>query len=110
MQFRVVDVVEGFDYSAITSILQTGDSSDFVVGTDGNGLFKLHLSDKGNTLARFKNHPELESLSIQSMIRDSENNLWISTFGSGAMQISFSDNYETIKSTRRYNNQFRTDY
>ena len=60
----VSGVIEGFDYSAITSIHQMGDSSNFVVGTDGNGLFKLHLSDIGNTLSRFKNSPELESLSI----------------------------------------------
>ncbi len=101
----VSGVIEGFDYSAITSILQVGDSSDFIVGTDGSGLFKLHLSGTGNTLSRFKNNPELESLSILSMIRDSENNLWISTNGSGAMQFSFSDNYDAITSTRRYNNQ-----
>ena len=101
----VSGVIEGFDYSAITSILQVGDSSDFVVGTDGSGLYKLHLSDMGNTLTRFKNNPELESLSILSMIRDSENNLWIATNGSGAMQLGFSDNYNSITSTRRYNNQ-----
>jgi ligand-binding sensor domain-containing protein/serine phosphatase RsbU (regulator of sigma subunit) len=96
-------VVEGFDYSGITSILQTGDKSDFIIGTDGNGLFKLHLSDRENTLARYKNHPELESLSILSIFRDSENSLWISTKGSGAIQLSFSDNYETIRSSRIFN-------
>ena len=39
------------------------------------------------------------------MIRDSENNIWVSTNGSGVMQLGFSDNYEAITSTRRYNNQ-----
>jgi ligand-binding sensor domain-containing protein len=96
-------VVDGFDYSAVAAILQTGDSSDFVIGTDGNGLFKLHLSDRGNTLMRFKNHPELESLSVQSLMMDSEKNLFISTFGSGAVQLNFSDNYETINTARTFN-------
>ena len=99
----VAGAVEGFDYSPVTVILQTGDSSEFVIGTDGSGLFKLHLSDTGNTLSEFINHPELESIRIQSIIRDSEKNLWISTFGSGVIQLSFSDNFETINSTRLYN-------
>ena len=99
----VTGFVDGFDYSSITSILQTADSSSFVIGTDGNGLFRLHLSGRGNTLSRFKNHPELESLTVVSIMRDSENNLWISTKGAGAIQLGFSDNYETIKSTRTYN-------
>jgi ligand-binding sensor domain-containing protein len=99
----VAGAVEGFEYSGITAILQAADSSDFVIGTDGNGLFKLHLSDGGNTLERFKNHPELQALSIQSIIRDSENNMWISTFGSGATQLRFSENYKTINSAHIYN-------
>jgi len=99
----VSDVVEGIDFSGVAAITQTGDSSDFVIGTDGNGLFKMHLSDRGNTISRFKNHTEFESISVQSIIMDSEKNLLISTFGSGAIQIDFSDNYETINSTRIYN-------
>jgi ligand-binding sensor domain-containing protein/serine phosphatase RsbU (regulator of sigma subunit) len=94
---------EGFDYSPVTSIVQTGDSSNFVIGTDGNGLFRFHLGAQGNTLTRFKNHPELDSLSVHSLFTDTDNNLWISTFGSGALQLIFSGTFETINSERRYN-------
>ncbi len=90
-------VVDGFDYSAVSAITQTGDSLDFVVGTDGNGLFKLHLSGKENMLTRFASHPEFESLSVQSIIRDSLNNLWISTKDEGAMQITFADNFNKVR-------------
>ena len=55
------------------------------------------------TLTRFKNHPELETMAVQSIIRDLENNLWISTKDSGTMQISFSDDFDRIKSIRIYN-------
>ncbi len=96
-------VVDGFDYSAVSAITQTGDSLDFVVGTDGNGLFKLHLSGKENTLTRFASHPEFESLSVQSIIRDTLNNLWISTKYKGAMQITFADNFNKVRTIRFYN-------
>ncbi|MCX6325801.1 MAG: SpoIIE family protein phosphatase [Bacteroidia bacterium] len=99
----VKGVIEGFNYSGITAIHQTDDSSRFVLGTDGNGLFQLIISGKGNVLTRFRDHPEWESLSIQSISEDSENYLWISTFGSGVIQLQLSDNYETVKSVRNYN-------
>ncbi len=85
----VSSTVEGFDYSGITAILQTGDSSDFVIGTDGNGLFKLHLSERGNTLGRLKNLSGFESLSVQSIIIDSEKNLLVSTFGLACCRLFF---------------------
>ncbi len=85
----VDDVVEGFDYSNVTAIHQTRDSMRFIVGTDDNGLFQMDLSGKNHLLSRFKNHPEWETLSVQSIFEDSENDYWISTFGSGVIQIHF---------------------
>jgi ligand-binding sensor domain-containing protein/serine phosphatase RsbU (regulator of sigma subunit) len=99
----VTATIDGFDYTNVTAILQTADSSDFVVGTDGNGLFKLHLSDKGNNLSRFANHSELESITVQSIMKDSENYLWISTKVNGTIQLGFSDIFKTINSARLYN-------
>jgi len=99
----VTNVISGFDYSSITSIQHTNDSSRFILGTDGNGLFQLRISDKGSVLTRFRNHPEWESLRIQSISEDSENCLWISTIESGVIQLQLSDNYETAKSVRLYN-------
>ncbi|MCX6254577.1 MAG: hypothetical protein NTV31_08895, partial [Bacteroidia bacterium] len=99
----VKEVIEGFNDSGITSIHHTGDSSRFALGTDGNGLFQLIVSDKGNILTRFRNHPEWESLNVQSISEDSGKNLWVSTFGSGAIQFHLSDDYETVQSVRHYN-------
>jgi ligand-binding sensor domain-containing protein/serine phosphatase RsbU (regulator of sigma subunit) len=96
-------IIEGFNYSGITAIHHTDDSSRFALGTDGNGLFQLILSDKGNILTRFPDHPEWESLNVKSISEDSEKNLWVSTTGSGAIQFHLSDNYETVKSVRTYN-------
>ncbi len=99
----VDNVVEGFDYSAVTAIHQTLDSTRFILGTDDNGLFQFILSEKGGTLTRFQDHPEWESLNVQSIYEDSENNFWISTFGSGVIQIQFSDNLKNITLVHNYN-------
>jgi ligand-binding sensor domain-containing protein/serine phosphatase RsbU (regulator of sigma subunit) len=99
----IADVIEGFDYSGITSIHKTDDSSRFILGTDGNGLFQLRITEKENILTRFLNHPELQTLRIHSISEDSLDYLWVSTFGSGVIQLGLSDNYETVESVRNFN-------
>jgi ligand-binding sensor domain-containing protein/serine phosphatase RsbU (regulator of sigma subunit) len=99
----VNETIEGFDYSGITSIYRNADGSDFIVGTDGNGLFRLKLSSGGNTLDRLAFEPAWESMSIQSITADSEHYLWVTTKESGAIQIRFRENSEEIQSVRRFN-------
>jgi ligand-binding sensor domain-containing protein/serine phosphatase RsbU (regulator of sigma subunit) len=96
-------VIKGFGNSNITSIHHTEDTTRFVLGTDGNGLFQLKISDEGNFVSRFRGHPELDTLSVQSISEDSENYLWVSTFGEGVFQLRFSYDFETLMPVRTYN-------
>jgi ligand-binding sensor domain-containing protein/serine phosphatase RsbU (regulator of sigma subunit) len=100
----VVKVIEGFGNSNISSIHRNRDSTRFILGTDDNGLFQLRISEKGDSLSRFPEHPEWDSLRIQSITEDPENYLWVSTFGSGVIQFKFSENYESVKSVRTFDN------
>jgi ligand-binding sensor domain-containing protein/serine phosphatase RsbU (regulator of sigma subunit) len=98
----VTDTIEGFGYSSITSIHQTDDSSAFIVGTDGNGLFQLRITATGNILKRLTDNPSMELLSVQAITEDAENALWVSTFGSGVYQIQLTEDYESVKSLRHF--------
>ncbi len=51
-------------------------------------------------MSRFRNHPELESLRIQSIFQDFENSVWISTFETGVYQIQLSEKDDVIKSVQ----------
>jgi ligand-binding sensor domain-containing protein len=88
----VENEIGGFNYSSVTAIHGTQDSTRFVIGTDGIGLFELKMSERGNEMLRFHDHPEWENLRVQSISEDSDNNLWISTFGSGVIQLELSNN------------------
>jgi len=99
----VKGVIDGFDNSAINAIHKTEDNTRFLIGTEDNGLFVLKLSDNENTVSRFKDHPEWSTLRVKSIIEDSGNNYWISTFGSGVIQFQMADNYESVKMVRRFN-------
>jgi ligand-binding sensor domain-containing protein/serine phosphatase RsbU (regulator of sigma subunit) len=99
----ILHAIEGFDYSSVTAIHKTEDSTRFIVGTKDNGLFQLRLSGRSRLLSRFRNHPEWDMLNIQSVTDDSEHNLWISTSGSGVFQVRLSPNSESAVTNCFYN-------
>jgi ligand-binding sensor domain-containing protein/serine phosphatase RsbU (regulator of sigma subunit) len=99
----VIKVIEGFDSHSVTAIHHTGDFSGYMLGTDGNGLFQLKITDNDYELMRLPNHPELNSLKVQSITRDSDGSLWVSTLGSGAIQLDLSDNFDKVESIKSFN-------
>ncbi|HKK42397.1 MAG TPA: two-component regulator propeller domain-containing protein [Bacteroidales bacterium] len=95
--------VEGFDYANITAIHTTPDANTFIVGTEDNGLFRMVISGNGVAISRFPDHPEWNTLNVQSVYEDDDNNFWISTFGSGVIQLSLADDFSGITSWRDFN-------
>ena len=89
-------VVEEFDHANLRSIKKISGSNNFIIGTDGNGLFKLAITPSGYTVSRFKGHPELNSLRVQSIFQESENISWISTNENGLYQIQLSADSDKI--------------
>jgi ligand-binding sensor domain-containing protein/serine phosphatase RsbU (regulator of sigma subunit) len=98
----VIKVIEGFDSNGVSSISKTSDGTTFILGTDDNGLFKLKISETGELLTRISGHPELQSLKVLSVTQDSNGGVWVSTSGSGVIQLDMSDNYSAIKSEKIY--------
>lgn len=96
----IVGSVEGFENFSVQAIHKSGDKEIYLIGTNGNGLFRLVLSANGNRLTRLGNNPEMEYVNVRSIFEDSENNLWISTNGSGILQIKLSGDNEAFESFR----------
>jgi serine phosphatase RsbU (regulator of sigma subunit)/ligand-binding sensor domain-containing protein len=94
---KVLNTITGFNYSNVTAIYRIGNSGSYITGTDGNGIFKLTLSGDNMVLSRFENIPETEEVSVQSIFEDSDNNLWVSTNGSGIFQMSLSEAGEILR-------------
>lgn len=98
----IVKVINGFESYGVTSIHKTGDGTNFILGTDGNGLFQLKLSGDKIKLGRLSDSPALKSLNIQSIMEDTEKSIWVSTAGSGVIQFDLTNDYEKIKSVKAY--------
>jgi ligand-binding sensor domain-containing protein/serine phosphatase RsbU (regulator of sigma subunit) len=88
----VVRTIEGLNSFGITSIHRIGDGSRFLVGTDDYGLFQLKISDKSYDLSRLPDHPEFNSLKVQSIAEMPDGSFWVSTSGSGVIRFDLSDN------------------
>jgi len=99
----ILSSIEIFDYSTIFAIYKLKEQDSYLIGTEGNGLFHLTLSDDGDILTRFSGHPELDYLTIQSITEDSDDYLWISTYEKGILQIKLSSDGKTIESLRFFN-------
>jgi ligand-binding sensor domain-containing protein/serine phosphatase RsbU (regulator of sigma subunit) len=97
---NLLSTIEGFDYSRIMAIYRMNNNAGFIIGTDGNGLFRLQLADGSRILSRFNGYPDLETLSVKSIIRDYQNNIWISTAGTGAVKLHFINNYDSLASVQ----------
>ncbi|OFY67702.1 MAG: hypothetical protein A2V64_00745 [Bacteroidetes bacterium RBG_13_43_22] len=101
----VIGLIEGFDYSSVNAIHKLKGQDNYLIGTDGNGLFHLTLSENGDVLSRFKGRPELDYLTIQSITSDSDNYFWISTFETGILQLLLSPDGNDIASVRFFNKE-----
>lgn len=92
------NVIEGFDYSAVTALCRSGNY--ILAGTEDNGLFIL---DKDRLIPeRIKGHPDFTTLNIRSIFTDTDNKIWISTYGTGVLRFII-DGDGNIGPVRRFN-------
>jgi ligand-binding sensor domain-containing protein/serine phosphatase RsbU (regulator of sigma subunit) len=96
----ITSSITGFNNSNIPAIHRINDKGDFLVGTDGTGLYRLELNGGKHILKHFESNKELENLSIISIFRDTDNNFWISTNDSGILYLKLSENGESVVSSR----------
>jgi ligand-binding sensor domain-containing protein/serine phosphatase RsbU (regulator of sigma subunit) len=102
---KVMNTIEGFDYSSILSIFKLKGTDKYILGTDGNGLFHLDLSGNNETLKHLNAHHELDYLTIRAITMDTDNYLWVSTNDTGIIQILLSENGNSVKSLKFFNKE-----
>ena len=100
---RILNTVDGFDYSAVTSIIKAPyNPYEYVIGSKGGGVFLLTINNSGYILKRINGLTNGEFLDVQSMFTDNDGNIWTSTFGNGVMQFRLSQDGETAQNLTTY--------
>lgn len=97
---ELVSVIEGFDYSSVTAIQPVVKENWFLIGTDGNGLFRLFLSDEESVLSRFPDAQGLASFSVKSLLKAYDHSIWVSTAEAGAVKLQFIPDSAALKSVQ----------
>jgi len=98
----VINNAEGFDYSRITSINKLDGENDYLIGTDGSGLFRLTVNrDGNNNLSRLKGFPGPENLEIKYLAKDSEDNFWACAMGEGLLKFKLTSEGDSLISYRK---------
>ncbi len=100
---RTERVIEEFDYSRIMSVNQLNGNEDFIIGTDGNGIYKLEINNGTYLLSRFNGYPGLEMLTVKAVTHDRENNFWVSASGTGVVKMHFLNDSDSLVSTELLN-------
>jgi ligand-binding sensor domain-containing protein/serine phosphatase RsbU (regulator of sigma subunit) len=93
-------VINDNSYSNTRAIIRIDDKDDYLIGTEGTGLYRLEITRGKNILTHYESNKELENLSIKSIFRDPDNNFWISTNDSGILYLKLAENGESISSLR----------
>ena len=100
---RILNVIDDFDYNAVTSIINAPDNpAEYIIGTNGGGIFLLTINNSNYILKRIKGLEDGEYLNVQSLFADNENNIWASTFGHGVIQFTVSQDRETAQNILTY--------
>ncbi|MFO7574666.1 MAG: two-component regulator propeller domain-containing protein [Bacteroidales bacterium] len=95
--------IEGIEYTRVNSIIPMS-SGSFYAGTEDNGIFTVTETADGYIAQPFSDDEELAYLRIQSLYRDGEGNIWVSTYGAGVVKI-FTDNEGRRITGKRFFNQ-----
>ena len=99
----VLNTVDGFDYAAVTSIVNIhGSTSEYIIGADGSGVFLLTIDNSNHVLKRIKGLEYIENIDVQTILVDNNNNIWVSTFGRGVIQFKLSQDRESAQSISAY--------
>ncbi|HLN21179.1 MAG TPA: SpoIIE family protein phosphatase [Bacteroidales bacterium] len=93
----VENKLEGFDYSTVSAVCQLKAGSAMIAGTEDNGLYILKGKDGIYESTRLTYNDDWNYLSVKSIMSDNEGRIWVSTFGSGVVQFSLTDDYKIDK-------------
>jgi ligand-binding sensor domain-containing protein/serine phosphatase RsbU (regulator of sigma subunit) len=94
--------VEGIDYTKVQVIRKMKGKEIWLIGTEGNGLYRLDIANGKPVIGRFSGHPELDSMDIKAITEDSNGNIWMSVYGTGVYQLSLSQNGRSITAVRSF--------
>jgi len=96
--------VKNLEYIKIQVIRKCKIREGFLLGTENEGVFYYSLNNSdSDSLCIIGDDINLPKLNIQSIIEDSDNNLWLSTFRNGIFKLEKSEAENSFRRIINYN-------
>ncbi len=92
--------INELEYISVQSIAKSNKENCYWIGTDGEGLYLMDFNSssiRNYRINKVGDEVGLSTQSIQSVLEDKENNLWISTFGNGVFRLINPESNESLK-------------
>ncbi len=89
-EIEIIRPVEGIPESKITCIQKMKNNSGFYLATENDGVYQLIHENNQFKVIKIVGDQDLEFTGIQDILEDSNSDLWLCTFGSGLIKMSFS--------------------
>jgi ligand-binding sensor domain-containing protein/serine phosphatase RsbU (regulator of sigma subunit) len=96
----ITGTIDGFSDSNIRAVYRINDKDDYLVGTEGSGLYRLEIAQGKTILSHFESFTELAGLNIESIFRDVGKDFWISTRDSGILCLRLDENGRSVASRK----------
>jgi ligand-binding sensor domain-containing protein/serine phosphatase RsbU (regulator of sigma subunit) len=97
-EIEIIRHISGIPESKITAVQKRGEKRGFYIATENDGIFQLIYEDNRFKVLKIITDGNSDFKGIQDLFEDSKSNLWLCSFGSGLIKISFSisGEYESV--------------
>ncbi|MBE0676466.1 MAG: hypothetical protein IH591_17560, partial [Bacteroidales bacterium] len=95
-------IIPGIEYTKVSGIVPGKVSGLFYAGTEDYGIYIVSTAEGTYSAEPVSESEEMLYLRVQSLYTDSEENLWVSTFGSGVIKFYFDETGRKIFNQRNY--------
>ncbi|MFH2142893.1 MAG: two-component regulator propeller domain-containing protein [Bacteroidota bacterium] len=105
---KLTEIKPVIDFPAfnVTSVIKKNNQNGVWATTSEAGLYALSISNNGKiTTAKVGDNIGLSLENAQSVFEDNEQNLWVSTFGTGICKLSYSSESEKFIDIKFYNEE-----
>jgi|WetSurMetagenome_2_1015567.scaffolds.fasta_scaffold03932_3 ligand-binding sensor domain-containing protein/serine phosphatase RsbU (regulator of sigma subunit) len=89
-EIEIISHVKEIPESKITAILKMRNDSGYYVATENDGIYQLTYSNSHFTGSRIFADKVSDFTGIQDIYEDSQSNLWLCSFGSGLIKLTYS--------------------
>ncbi|MGQ9619533.1 MAG: two-component regulator propeller domain-containing protein [Bacteroidales bacterium] len=100
---KVLNTVEGIEYTKVQNIVPIEKTGIFIIGTEGAGIYLLDFRNNTPVLEKPSSNILADNLDVRSVYKGTNGNIWLSTFGSGLIEVELGTGGDIFRNIKVFN-------